>query len=136
MSLQRFDFFPDEMSLLSPVASPTSVVQRIAARPSRQRGIVLTEHGWKKLLAMKVLQNQHGEWHAYELLGDRTLLSPRTVSKIVGREVGVDRHTLKQFFDAFDLPLESDDYCLKSCCTKKSSNPGYKAVAFVFHFQL
>jgi hypothetical protein len=32
---------------------------------------------------------------------DRTFLSTRTISKIVGREVGFDRRTLKQFFDAF-----------------------------------
>lgn len=111
---QQLDF-PDRISLLPPVASPQLMVQRIETRRSRQRGVVLTEHGWKKLLEMKVLQNQEGEWHTYELLGNRTLLSPRTVSKIVGCEIGVDRRTLKQFFDAFDLQLESDDCRLMGC---------------------
>ena len=82
------------------------------ARRSRQRGVMLSEQGWRKLLAAKVLQNQCGEWYTHELLGDCTLMSPRTVSKIVGREVGVDRRTLNQFFASFDLPLEIGDYGL------------------------
>ena len=35
---------------------------------------------------------------------DRTFLSPRTISKIVGREVGFDRRTLKQFTN-YQLPI-------------------------------
>lgn len=69
-------------------------------------------------------------------VGDRTLLSPCTISKIVGREVGVDRRTLKQFFDAFNLPLQSDDYCMASYGAKPSSNLSYNDVAFVFYFRL
>jgi hypothetical protein len=133
---QQYDFFPDKMSLLSSVESPRPMVRRIEGQRSRQRGVVLTEHGWRKLLKMEVLQNKDGEWHTYELLGDRTLLSPRTVSKIVGREVGVDYRTLKQFFDAFNLPLESDDCCLTSYGAKPSSNPRCNDVAFVFYFRL
>ena len=135
MNVQQFDF-PNRLPLLQPVASPRSTVERIRAGQSRQRGVVLTEQGWKKLLGMKVLQNQHGEWHTYELLGDRTLLSPRTISKIVVREIGVDRRTLKQFFDAFDLPLASDDYGVISCGAKDASNTSHKSVAFVFHVRL
>lgn len=120
MNLQQFDF-PNKTSLFLPVSFPRSAVQQIGAQRSRQRGVVLTEHGWKKLLAGKVLQNQDGEWHTYELLGDRTLISPRTVSKIVGREIGVDRRSLKQFFDAFNLPLESSDYSLAGCGAKNGS---------------
>lgn len=115
MTLQQFDWFSNKVSPFPSVSSSSSAVQRIGGRRSRQRGVVLNEQGWRKLLAAKVLQNQCGEWHTFELLGDRTLMSPRTVSKIVGREVGVDRRTLNQFFATFDLALERDDYSLASC---------------------
>ena len=132
MNLQQYEAFPSKLSLLTPVASPRPMIRRTEAKRSRQRGVVLTEQGWEKLLAMKVLQNQDGEWLTYELLGDRTLLSPRTVSKIIGREVGVDHRTLKQFFDAFNLPLESNDCCLTNWRAKPTANPGYRTVTFVF----
>jgi hypothetical protein len=152
VSLQQFNFSPNKLSLLPPVDAPRfskerllpdgrlsptpTVARQIGARQSRQRGVVLTDCGWEKLLKMKVLQNRYGEWYSYDLLGNTTHLSPRTVSKIVGRETGVDRRTLKQFFDAFDLSMASDDYCLASCGTKRSSNPGYDSVALVFYIRL
>ncbi|MBW4473807.1 MAG: hypothetical protein KME45_26030 [Stenomitos rutilans HA7619-LM2] len=119
MNQQQVDF-PDAMSLSPSVTSAQLIVKRMGVRRSRQRGVVLTEHGWKKLLETKVLQNQYGEWHTYGLLGDRALLSPRTVSKIVGCEMGVDRRTLKQFFHAFSLPLESGDYCMAKAMQSRS----------------
>jgi hypothetical protein len=119
VNLQQLNFFPKDLPLLQP--TPT-MARQMGVRGSRQRGIVLTDRGWQKLLEMKVLQNRYGEWHTYDLLGDAVLLSPRTVSKIVGREIGVDRRTLKQLFDAFNLALTTDDYCLPSCGVKSSSN--------------
>jgi hypothetical protein len=144
VSPQQFEFSPTKLSPLPPVDAPRfsqerlspTVARQIGARQSRQRGVVLTDCGWEKLLKMKVLQSRYGEWYSYDLLGNTTHLSPRTVSKIVGRETGVDRRTLKQFFDAFDLSMASDDYCLASCGTKRSSNPGYDAVALVFYVRL
>lgn len=143
MSLPQFEFSPTKLSLLPPVDTPRSsqerlsptVARQIGARQSRQRGVVLTDCGWEKLLKRKVLQNRYGEWYSYDLLGTTTHLSPRTVSKIVGRETGVDRRTLKQFFAAFDLSMTSDDYCLASCGAKPSSNPGYDSV-LVFYVRL
>jgi len=38
------------------------------------------------------------------LFADRTFLSPCTISKIVEREVGFDRRTLKQFTN-YQLPI-------------------------------
>jgi hypothetical protein len=144
VSLQQFEFSPTKLSLLQSVDAPRfsqerlspTVARQIGARQSRQRGVVLTDCGWEKLLKRKVLQNRYGEWHSYDLLGNTTHLSPRTVSKIVGRETGVDRRTLKQFFDAFDLSMTSDDYCLVSCSAKRSSNPGCDSVALVFYVRL
>ena len=120
VNLQQLNFSPKDLPLLPPVAVDRQ--RQMGVRGSRQRGIVLTDRGWQKLLEMKVLQNRYGEWHTYDLLGDAVLLSPRTVSKIVGREIGVDRRTLKQLFDAFNLALTNDDYCLASCGVKPSSN--------------
>lgn len=134
MTLEQFDLFSNKMSPFPPVFSPRSAVQRIGARRSRQRGVVLNEPGWRKLLAAKVLQNQCGEWHTFELLGDCTLMSPRTVSKIVGREVGVDRRTLNQFFAAFDLVLESGDYSLAGCVPKNSQTPATESQHLYFNF--
>ena len=79
-----------------------------------------------KLLGAKVLHNQWGEWHTFELLGDCTLISPRTASKIVGRAVGVDRRILNQFFAAFDLALQSDDYSLAGCVPKSSTSISWR----------
>lgn len=132
MALQQFDSYPGTMFRFSPVAYPRSVAPRTATQKSRQRGVVLTEHGWKKLLARNVLQNRDGEWYTYELLGDRTLLSPRTVSKIVGCEIGVDRRSLRQFFAAFNLPLENIDYSLVGCGARNPSNTSHRTVALVF----
>lgn len=114
MTLQQLGSFPSEVFHPPSFAYPQFATYRTGARKSRQRGVVLTEHGWRKLLEANVLQKPWGEWHAYQELSDWTLLSPRTVSKIVGREVGVDRRSLKQFFDTFDLPWESSDYRLVS----------------------
>ncbi|MEG4860900.1 hypothetical protein QUB75_19615 [Microcoleus sp. K1-B6] len=43
---------------------------------------------------------------------DRTFLSPRTIAKIVGREVGFDRRTLKQITN-YQLPITN--YQLPTC---------------------
>jgi hypothetical protein len=134
MTLEQFDWLSNKVSPFPPVSSPRSAVQRMGARRSRQRGVVLNEPGWRKLLAAKVLQNQWGEWHTFELLGDRTLVSPRTVSKIVGREVGVDRRTLNQFFAAFDLVLESGDYSLAGCAPKNSQTLATESQPLSFNF--
>lgn len=133
MNLQQLNFSPQDIPLLQP--TPT-MARQMGVRGSRQRGIVLTDRGWQKLLEMKVLQNRYGEWHTYDLLGDAVLLSPRTVSKIVGREIGIDRRTLKQFFDAFNLALTNDDYCLASCGVKPISNLARQAVVLTLDFKL
>ncbi|MEG4895333.1 hypothetical protein QUA89_16890 [Microcoleus sp. F10-B4] len=39
----------------------------------------------------------------------RTFLSPRTISKIVEREVGFDRRTLKQFTN-YQLPITNSQF--------------------------
>lgn len=102
----------------SPHLTQTAQVIPLTPKPtsdrtlSRRRGIILTEHGWQKLLQAEVLCNQHGERYTYEAIGERTLLDPRTISRILSRDVGVDRRTLKIFFTAFNLQLEPGDYTI------------------------
>ena len=43
-------------------------------------------------------------------LSERSLLDKHTVSRLLSREVKVDKSTLKTFFRAFDLSLEVGDY--------------------------
>ena len=79
-------------------------------RKLRKRGLVLTEQGWQKLLQAGVIQNQFGERYTFAELSERTLLDPRTVCRILGREEAVDKRSLSIFFVAFRLQLERDDY--------------------------
>lgn len=81
---------------------------------SRKRGVILTEQGWQKLQHAHVLQDRFGERYTFAMLSDCAVLSPRTVAKIVSRETGVDLSTLKHFFAAFDLQLDSSDYSVDS----------------------
>lgn len=82
------------------------------SQKTRRRGIVLTEQGWQKLTLANVLWNEFGDRYTYEYLSELTQLDPRTVCRIIGREVGVDRRTLKIFFDSFNLKLETVDYTI------------------------
>ena len=78
-------------------------------QPRRKRGVILTTQGWKRLQ-----KAQEGVHYTIEALSDRTNLDPSTVSKVLHREVGVDKRTLERFFAAFDLELHKTDY-LRSC---------------------
>lgn len=83
---------------------------------SRRRGLLLTHQGWGKLLEIGVIYNPVGDRRSLEELSERTLLDPRTIYRIIGRELGVDKRTLKTFFAAFDLQLEPED------CTFSTTN--------------
>lgn len=76
----------------------------------RRRGIILTEQGWQKLLQARALYDEFGRRYTYEELGERSLLDPRTISRILSRKVKVDKRTLQTFFEAFNLQLEPVDY--------------------------
>ena len=79
-------------------------------KSNRRRGAILTEQGWQKLQQAGVLYDEFGKRYTYEELSEQTQLDPRTVSRIVSCEVKVDKRTLKTFFHAFKLQLESGDY--------------------------
>lgn len=80
------------------------------AKNSRKRGVVLSQQGWQKLMQAEVLYDDFGKRYTHEQLSERSLLDTRTVSRILSCEVKVDKRTLKIFFQAFNLSLESADY--------------------------
>jgi hypothetical protein len=82
----------------------------VSPKRSRSRGVILSQHGWHKLMQAKVLSDRWGNRYSYEFLAGQSLLDTRTVSRILSCEVKVDKRTLKIFFHTFDLPLDADDY--------------------------
>ncbi|WP_036479414.1 hypothetical protein [Myxosarcina sp. GI1] len=108
----------------------SSVLQMIPShsttnKSKRQRGVVLTEQGWQKLVRAGVLCDEFDRRYTYEELSERSLLDSRTVSRILSCEVKVDKRTLKAFFQAFNLSLEANDYTRP---TKPKSDPGSKRI--------
>jgi len=75
--------------------------------------VILTRQGLQKLEKAKSdaeFEENSGIRYTLEQMSDRTQLAINTLIKIYGREVGVDRNTLKRCFSAFNLILESRDY--------------------------
>jgi hypothetical protein len=83
-----------------------------SAKRSRNRGVCLSQQGWQKLTQAGVLYNKFGERYTYEWLSEQSVLDERTVSRLLSCEFKVDKNTLKTFFRAFNLSLESGDYTL------------------------
>jgi hypothetical protein len=77
--------------------------------------VVLTQSGFQKL---RTAQSKSDIWNSYtkactlEALSEQTGLSTHTLSKVHGRNTGVDLRTLVRYFSAFDLTLETNDYTL------------------------
>ncbi|MCC5634094.1 NACHT domain-containing protein [Nostoc sphaeroides CHAB 2801] len=79
---------------------------------SRRRGVILSPQGLQKLQdAKSELESSEnfGKRYSREALGFRMGLDPDTVAKVFACEVGVDRQTLKNCFQAFNLQLERND---------------------------
>ena len=85
-----------------------------SAKCSRTRGVILSPHGWQKLMQAEVLHDEFGDRYTYEQLSERSNLDERTVSRLLSCEVKVDKRTLKIFFCAFNLLLEASDYTLSN----------------------
>lgn len=88
----------------------TPMAERLPHKKLRRRGLVLTEHGWQKLLYARVLSNEFGDRYTLDALGKKASLDPRTIGRIISRDVGVDKRTLQIFFDAFNVSLTVEDY--------------------------
>ena len=78
----------------------------------RNRGFILTFKGWKKLQSAIKADSQDNRQHnlTLEEITDRTCLSSRTVSRIMGRSESVDKSSLQTAFTAFNLELCKCDY--------------------------
>ncbi len=80
----------------------------------RRRGVILTLQGKQKLqqtIARLEEDDNFGRKLSIEQLSDRTRLDPATVSKVLEAEKGVDRRTLKTFFQNLALELAEGDHC-------------------------
>ncbi len=94
------------LPVLSPEPSPES-------SPKRRRGVILSSKGWQRLQAAEYLSAaRDNACHPYTLeqLSDRTKLSTKTLTKVRHRQRPVDQVTLADYFKAFGLRLEKDDY--------------------------
>jgi hypothetical protein len=87
-----------------------------------KRGVVLTSLGWQRLQEVQLESESRenaGAPYTIEALSNHTGLDPATVSKVLNREVGVDRRTLSRFFRAFDLELNKSDYAKPEAISEK-----------------
>jgi transcriptional regulator with XRE-family HTH domain len=79
----------------------------------RRRGVILSPQGWQRLQMAEQQAadlNNAGKAYTLEQLGERTGLSPNTITKVRRRRLAVDRQTLEFYFNALDLTLHLDDY--------------------------
>jgi hypothetical protein len=94
------------------VVSPDSPLERTTGQ-KRRRGVILSDQGAQRLQAAEHLSaaRDHGG-HPYSLeeLSDRTGLSTKTLTKVRHRQKPVDSVTLTDYFTAFGLSLQKEDY--------------------------
>lgn len=85
--------------------------------PKRRRGVVLTPIGLARLRTRiretEILHND-GVRYTLEDLSYRTCLDPKTISKLLEGNIGLDKRTLEHCFSAFDLELNVSDFALHS----------------------
>ncbi len=91
-------------------------------KPRRDRGVILTPQGLKKLQDTKreaELWENDGKRYTLEALSERSGLGTGTIAKVLACEKGVDKQTLDQFFRAFNLELDTSDY---GCAQQKGTS--------------
>jgi ABC-type dipeptide/oligopeptide/nickel transport system ATPase subunit len=79
----------------------------------RRRGAILNPAGYQKLQAARrecEEQTNFGDRYTIEELSKQMGLAVNTISKILDRQVPVDKQTLERCFTTFDLVLERSDY--------------------------
>lgn len=92
---------------------------------SRERGVILTLHGWHKLQTAKSqmeFKENAGDRFTLEELSERTELSSRTISKVLGRIEPVDRYSLQTMFQSFGLEVSKNDYIRPASRSKASES--------------
>ncbi|NET24944.1 WD40 repeat domain-containing protein [Okeania sp. SIO1I7] len=98
----------------------------MTGRSRGKRGVILTSEGWDKLNnAKQVQESQENSVKPYtiESLSEITRLDPTTISKVLRREVGVDKRTLDRFFRSFGLELNQSDYTKLDVVNNKVEKP-------------
>ncbi|KST65726.1 NB-ARC domain-containing protein [Mastigocoleus testarum] len=79
----------------------------------RNRGVILTPSGWQKLQDARVeleFRENSGEKYTLEKLSEFTGLTSVTLAKILACEEKVDKKTLVNVFNAFNIKLHRNDY--------------------------
>ena len=82
-------------------------------RLKRKRGVILSQEGWQRLVsAQKAAETELNQKVPFTLedLNELTGLSSHTLTKVRRRQKPVDRQTLEDFFNAFNLKLMDTDY--------------------------
>lgn len=90
-----------------------STTSKSPSKPRRNRGVILTLHGWDKLQAAKAqaeFDENYGNRFTLEELSDRTRLALNTLIKVLKRTESVDKQSLQYAFRAFGLELSKRDY--------------------------
>jgi len=90
-----------------------STTAKFSSKPKRNRGVILTLHGWDKLQAAKTqaeFDENYGNRFTLEELSDRTSLALHTITKVLKRTDSVDKQSLQYAFRAFGLELSKSDY--------------------------
>jgi WD40 repeat protein len=106
-------FFLFMFCFICQCVSPTRYLAMNQPKPRRQRGVLLTPTGLKKLqeaLGEAETWENSGTRYSLEALSTRTGIEPTTVRKVLEREKRVDKQTLKRFFQGFDLELDECDF--------------------------
>jgi transcriptional regulator with XRE-family HTH domain len=94
------------------VVTPDNRLERTTAQ-KRKRGVILSVQGVQRLQAaehLSAVRDNAGHPYTLEELSDRTGLSTKTLTKVRHRQKPVDAVTLADYFTAFGLSLQKDDY--------------------------
>lgn len=90
-----------------------STTSKSFSKPKRNRGVILSLHGWDKLQSAKAqaeFDENYGNRFTLEELSDRTSLALNTITKVLRRSEPVDKQSLQCAFQTFGLELSKSDY--------------------------
>jgi WD40 repeat protein/DNA replication protein DnaC len=79
----------------------------------RKRGVALTPKGLQKIQEAKLkseAKENFGNRYTLEEMSALSGLYTGTISKVLNREGGVDKHTIEKLFSAFNLKIDKSDY--------------------------